>query len=564
MTSSTTTGQERAEGRSVRDIVEHAHGEVTEAWCRKLFRQLLQALERQYAMEMPHRVITADTVVFHQNGQPLLLPSIASDPVPTEADDLTALAKLVHYAITQELLPSGPLHGRGLDGYSEALLTAVDRCMDPDPAQRPQTVAELRDILGIVPPGSAPLPPPPALSELADPLAEPVLVDEAAPAAEPAPVTEPTPVEAEPASVTEPLPLPEPPPLPEPIPTAEPVPVIEPTPVAEPVPMIRPVPVMEPARVVAEPAAVPVATPVAEPVPMAEPAPVAEPVAVTEPAPVAKPAMVPEPHIQPQPQKPLEAAIPAHALRARADGKGSERPATSTSSTPAAAAAPAATTAAPTAAAPTAPPAQPHAGTHTAAPHRRPRWPIVAILAAMVLVGYALLPSNAPHDQPAPAVLQDQAGPQAPASVNIPAASPDATTAPAAPAAGPALQPVPSTSVQNPGALPAQPPAAAGVAPAATPGIVPAMPAGAGATASVAPGAAAPNAGATYQLHIQPWGTVYVDGVDRGVSPPIKRLQLPAGRHTVRVTNPNFQERVLDVDTSAGDGRIVVDFSAAE
>jgi hypothetical protein len=55
-----------------------------------------------------------------------------------------------------------------------------------------------------------------------------------------------------------------------------------------------------------------------------------------------------------------------------------------------------------------------------------------------------------------------------------------------------------------------------------------------------------------------------VDGVDRGVSPPIKRLQLAPGRHTVRVTNPNFQERVLEVDTAAGDGRIVVDFSAAE
>lgn len=92
------------------------------------------------------------------------------------------------------------------------------------------------------------------------------------------------------------------------------------------------------------------------------------------------------------------------------------------------------------------------------------------------------------------------------------------------------------------------------------------MPAGTGATAPAAAGTANPNpnASATYQLQIQPWGTVYVDGVDRGVSPPIKRLQLPPGRHTVRVTNPNFQERVLEVDTSAGDGRIVVDFSAAE
>jgi hypothetical protein len=187
----------------------------------------------------------------------------------------------------------------------------------------------------------------------------------------------------------------------------------------------------------------------------------------------------------------------------------------------------------------------------------------------MVLAGYALLPNNAPHDQPAPAAPQDQAGTQAPAQVNVPTAAPDATTAPAAPATDPTLQPSPSSSAQYPGTLPSQPPAAAGMAPTTTPGIVPArplpaMPAGAGATATVAPGMANPNASATYQLQIQPWGTVYVDGVDRGVSPPIKRLQLAPGRHTVRVTNPNFQERVLDVDTAAGDGRIVVDFSAAE
>jgi hypothetical protein len=541
MISSTTTGQETTEGRSVRDIVEHAHGEVTEAWCRKLFRQLLQALERQYAMEMPHRVITADTVVFHQNGQPLLLPSVAGDPAPSEADDLTALAKLVHYAITQELMPSGPLHGRGLDGYSESLLTAVDRCMAPDPAQRPQSVAELRDILGIVPPGSAPLPPPPPLSELADPLAEPASLAEPIPVIEPTPVVQPAPLVAEP------------PPL-----AAEPVSVTEPTPMAEPVPVMEPIPVLEPAPVVGEPASVTETTPVAEPAPMAEP------VQVTDPAPVAKPAPVPAPHIQP---KPAEPTVPAQALRASADGKGSERPATRTSGRPAVAAAAAATaaaTAAPTAAAPSAPPTQPHAGTQATSPVRRPRWPIVAILAAMVLAGYALLPNNAPHDQPVLVVPQEQAGPQASASVDAPAAAPDAATAPAETTTGPALQPAPSTSAQYPGALPAQAPAAAVAAPAATPGIIPAMPAGAGATATVAPGMANPNASATYQLQIQPWGTVYVDGVDRGVSPPIKRLQLAPGRHTVRVTNPNFQERVLDVDTAAGDGRIVVDFSAAE
>jgi hypothetical protein len=54
-----------------------------------------------------------------------------------------------------------------------------------------------------------------------------------------------------------------------------------------------------------------------------------------------------------------------------------------------------------------------------------------------------------------------------------------------------------------------------------------------------------------------------VDGVDRGVSPPLKRLLLAPGKHTLRVTNPAFPERVLDVDTARGGGQVVVDFNDA-
>jgi hypothetical protein len=32
---------------------------------------------------------------------------------------------------------------------------------------------------------------------------------------------------------------------------------------------------------------------------------------------------------------------------------------------------------------------------------------------------------------------------------------------------------------------------------------------------------------------------VPVDGVDRGASPPLKRLTLAPGQHTVRIVNPN-------------------------
>jgi hypothetical protein len=501
MISVSTNGQETTEGRSVRDIVEHEHGQVNDAWCRKLVRQLLQSLERQYAMDMPHRAITADTVVFHQNGEPLLLPSIVSDPAPAEADDLTALAKLIHYAITQELMPEGPLHGRGLDGYSEALLTAVDRCMDPDPARRPQSIAALRAILGIVAPGSSPLPPPPALAEMADPVPAPV------PALEPEPAPEPAPDQ---------------------------------------------VPHQAPHQAPPVPAA-PAAPLTASMIPAAQPP-------APAPAPAARAAQQPR------------STVPTQALRASAD------------STPSPTAPPATPPVQPTSQ-PTSQPPDETAQSDTA---RRPRWAvpvgIAAAVLAVLLAAYARLHDSAPSADSMPA----QTEPGSQTQADSPAPPPPA---PAADSAGPALpdQPQQPTQVQDGSTLPApmtaptpQPATTTPAAPALAPSRT--MPATANTTgngagnstgnnagntvspAGTAPTAANanPNAGATYRLQIQPWGTVYVDGIDRGVSPPVKRVQLSPGRHTVRVTNPNFHERVLDIDTANGDGRIVVDFGNAE
>jgi hypothetical protein len=57
---------------------------------------------------------------------------------------------------------------------------------------------------------------------------------------------------------------------------------------------------------------------------------------------------------------------------------------------------------------------------------------------------------------------------------------------------------------------------------------------------------------------------VYVDGAERGVSPPLKRLELSPGKHTVRVVNPNFRDRVLRIEAGKhGAGRIDVDFAAS-
>ena len=63
-------------------------------------------------------------------------------------------------------------------------------------------------------------------------------------------------------------------------------------------------------------------------------------------------------------------------------------------------------------------------------------------------------------------------------------------------------------------------------------------------------------------LSIKPWGTVTVDGVGKGVSPPLKRLVLAEGKHQVKVVNPNFPDRVVDIDVSKKKTTsVVIDFS---
>ena len=53
-------------------------------------------------------------------------------------------------------------------------------------------------------------------------------------------------------------------------------------------------------------------------------------------------------------------------------------------------------------------------------------------------------------------------------------------------------------------------------------------------------------------LDVKPWGEVVVDGRPRGLSPPLKNLVLPEGRHRIEVRNPAGAPVVQDVDVKAG------------
>ena len=377
MTSLTTIGpeQQHLEGRTVRDIVEYSPEQVNEVWCRKILRQILQSLELQYAMHMPHRAITPDTIVFHENGEPLLIPTDVGPPEAQEAEDLNALARIIHYAITRELAPTGPLAGRA-EGYSDSLVNAVDRCMDPDPARRPQSIEQLRDLLGIVPLG------PPVGAAVASHMTPPDM---------------------------------------------------------------------------------------------------------------------PAPDLGP-------AAMPPAFMQAAE---------------------------------------QPRKGLNL---NRWQRWAVAAgggaVLIALAVAMFAEMRDSGSFDHIVLTLPQQADRPSGGTAATGAATagaldSSERYVAPDTPAASPAPEPpTPATPPAPVAASQAQP------APdTRLPGVV-----------------VTPN-GNVYKLQIQPWGVVYVDDVDRGVSPPVKRLVLAPGRHTIRVTNPNFHDRVLEVDTASGDGHITVDFN---
>jgi hypothetical protein len=67
-----------------------------------------------------------------------------------------------------------------------------------------------------------------------------------------------------------------------------------------------------------------------------------------------------------------------------------------------------------------------------------------------------------------------------------------------------------------------------------------------------APKVAAPRLG-TIRLAIAPWGRVIVDGKERGVSPPLRQIEVPLGPHTVEIRNTTFPSHVAKVEVKAGE-----------
>jgi non-specific serine/threonine protein kinase len=63
---------------------------------------------------------------------------------------------------------------------------------------------------------------------------------------------------------------------------------------------------------------------------------------------------------------------------------------------------------------------------------------------------------------------------------------------------------------------------------------------------------AAPPGNGRVVLNIRPWGQVFVDGADRGVSPPLKSLSLRPGIYNIEVRNGDldvYRQRVTVQDS---------------
>ena len=196
-------------------------------------------------------------------------------------------------------------------------------------------------------------------------------------------------------------------------------------------------------------------------------------------------------------------------------------------------------------------------------------WVGTAIAGAVLLAGWGRKSGDPAPVQPAPqqmaAPVVAVAAPQAPPAAAL--APPAAQAAEAQTAA--ADNAAADTAAAAPGALPA----AANAAPASTPPAVPVAPAKPTPPAAVAnkpatpkpkppakardtrpaaqAAAVAPVLTGSVQLAITPWGHVEVNGTAVGTTPPLTRLTLPEGSHTVTVRNADFPPHTTTVQVTA-------------
>lgn len=362
------------EGITLRKALKSLGGPPDEEWLKHLLRSLLDALSVMHEAQCYHRDIAPDNILILANGRPVLLdfgaarrviadmtqaPTIILKPgyAPVEQygedpslrqgpwTDVYGLSAVIYSAIVgkapqasiSRYMSDGlkPLTAVAAGRYGEQFLAAIDRGLAVRPADRPQSIAEFRGLLGLVDRRQRPRP---TLPTLAPEVPQPE------PAAPPVADADATVLE-QPAAVAAP------PPPQDTRPQREPVEVIEAPPTApiviyllsavmliaalgaaawywwpRPAPeqvAVRPTVPSEPAQPIGTPPDAP-AAPAREPADSAPPP--SEAPAQTPPAEAAPAAPEPPPAAERRPLAPdellsqvLAAAVPRHAVTASAD-----------------------------------------------------------------------------------------------------------------------------------------------------------------------------------------------------------------------------------------------------
>ena len=224
----------RYTGKTLRSVLKEMGGQGDEPWLRGIVAPVLDVLDLLHSRNVFHRDIAPDNILIKNDGTPVLLDLGSAREVVTGLQkaitvvvkpgyapieqyssdfalpqgpwtDVYAVGALLHFAIVGCPPPASisrimkdslqPLASAGLSGYSREFLTAVDRALALQPGDRPQSIAELRDLLRVTASDRtiinlAPSAPPPAVTAAAPAAAaaaaviEPVAPDVDLPASE--------------------------------------------------------------------------------------------------------------------------------------------------------------------------------------------------------------------------------------------------------------------------------------------------------------------------------------------------------------------------------------------
>ena len=176
------------EGPTLKAARQAMPGPPDEAWIRRILDPLLDALGLIHGQDCLHRDISPDNILLQSDGRPVLLDFGAARlviadvtqaltvilkpgyaPIEQYAEmpgsvrqgpwtDLYALGAVVHFMITGQTPPLAvgrllqdsrvTLEVQASGRYSAALLKAVDRCLAVKGEDRPQSVAQMRELIG--------------------------------------------------------------------------------------------------------------------------------------------------------------------------------------------------------------------------------------------------------------------------------------------------------------------------------------------------------------------------------------------------------------------------------